>query len=175
MKHNCFQKVFSELRKDKGLYQAYKANIAMAYIDISGIVGSRDSYKQRHNIANAAAKYFLDLLIKKPEKDKQLPGMMELGINISKAIGKSSNRNSKIRKSQENPDGVYCRRAINDHVLKFFLEKNPSRTDYKMWAEVRDLPGCIIAGDSIKEILKETPKVIENYINVMRQCGAKKI
>lgn len=61
--------VRKELREDEGYYIAWQANIAMAFVD------EFSRYKKNHNkttvskvdvheIANNAAKYFLDLLIK---------------------------------------------------------------------------------------------------------------
>ena len=61
----AFKKFCSTLRRDKGLYQAYQANIEMAYFDNAHWCGSRDSYKKRHEIGNKAADYFLNLLLAK--------------------------------------------------------------------------------------------------------------
>ena len=57
------------LRKDKGLYIGWQANIAMAYIDNERWYKTAKRKKHlnkndKHIIANNAAKYFLDLLIK---------------------------------------------------------------------------------------------------------------
>ena len=58
-------KVFTkELRRDKELYRAYQANIAMAYQDCAHWEGSRDSRAKRHAIGNRAADHFLGLLLK---------------------------------------------------------------------------------------------------------------
>ena len=57
-------KVFTKtLRRDKGLYRAYQANIAMAYYDCAHWEGSRDSSAKRHAIGNRAADHFLKLLL----------------------------------------------------------------------------------------------------------------
>ena len=57
-------KVFTkELRRDKGLYRAYQANIAMAYYGCAYWEGSRDSSAKRHAIGNRAADHFLKLLL----------------------------------------------------------------------------------------------------------------
>ena len=65
MKFQDAFKVFQKaLKKDKSLYMAYQANIAMAYYDCAYWEGSRDSRMKRRAIGNRAAKYFLDLLIK---------------------------------------------------------------------------------------------------------------
>lgn len=66
-------KVFTkELRRDKELYRAYQANIAMAYYDCAHWEGSRDSSAKRHAIGNRAADHFLKLLLKpvRPQKKK---------------------------------------------------------------------------------------------------------
>ena len=65
------ERIKKGLKKDKELYAAYQANIAMAYMD------NEHWYCKKHDkkpsqlnkadkliIANNAAKYFLDLLIK---------------------------------------------------------------------------------------------------------------
>ena len=73
MEATVFQKAFKvfcrTLRRDKGLYQAYEANIAMAFVDEGHRQGSRDSYRKRHAVANQAAKNFLDLLIAPTKKE----------------------------------------------------------------------------------------------------------
>jgi len=69
----AFQVFTKTLKKDKALYQAYQANIAMAYYDCARWEGSRDSSVKRHAIGNRAATYFLDLLLRptaKPSKGK---------------------------------------------------------------------------------------------------------
>jgi len=52
------------LKKDKNLYQAYHANLAMAYFDNANWNKSRDSYQKKLNIGNDAATYFLKLLFR---------------------------------------------------------------------------------------------------------------
>jgi len=65
-------KIFAkELRRDKGLYQAYQANIAMAYYDCAGWEHSRDSSAKRLAIGNRAADHFLKLLLT-PVKTKRV-------------------------------------------------------------------------------------------------------
>lgn len=59
-------KVFtSELMKDKDLYRAYHANLAMSYYDNANWNNSRDSHKTKLQIGNDAATYFLKLLFSK--------------------------------------------------------------------------------------------------------------
>lgn len=62
---DAVKKVMSEIRKDKELYYAFQANIAMSFVDENRRLGSRDSYKKVHLMANQAAKNFLDMFIKK--------------------------------------------------------------------------------------------------------------
>ena len=50
------------LKKDKGFYYAYQSNIAMAFYDVA--VGKGIPNKKLHEIANDAAKNFLDVFIK---------------------------------------------------------------------------------------------------------------
>jgi len=65
-------KVFAkELRRDKGLYLSYKANIAMAYYDCADWEHSRDSSAKRHAIGNRAADHFLKLLLTPTKTNKQ--------------------------------------------------------------------------------------------------------
>jgi len=63
----AFKVFVKELKKDPELYQAYKANLAMAYYDCSHWEGTRDSHKKRHAIGNRAAEYFLQQLLKPVE------------------------------------------------------------------------------------------------------------
>jgi hypothetical protein len=62
--HQAFKVFTKTLRRDKSLYQAYQANIAMAYFDCARWEGSRDSSAKRHAIGNRAADHFLSLLLK---------------------------------------------------------------------------------------------------------------
>jgi len=65
-------KVFTKrLRRDKGLYLAYRANIAMAYQDCAHWEGSRDSSAKRHAIGNRAADHFLKLLLTPVRQQKK--------------------------------------------------------------------------------------------------------
>ena len=54
--------VIKELQNDKGYYYGWQSNIAMAFVDECHKVGIE--HKKLHEVANTAAKYFLDLLIK---------------------------------------------------------------------------------------------------------------
>ena len=58
-------KLFKALKEEPDLYFAYQSNIGMAFKD--EYHRNKKRYKNRkdiHNIANNAAKYFLDLLIR---------------------------------------------------------------------------------------------------------------
>lgn len=59
----AFKVLIKELKRDEGLYLAYKANIAMAYFDCAHWEKSRDSSKKLHTIGNKAADHFLKLLM----------------------------------------------------------------------------------------------------------------
>ncbi len=66
MKYMIGEKLQKALRTDKELYFAYQSNIAMAFYD--EYRRNEKKYKNHQDIrliANNAAKYFLDLLIKK--------------------------------------------------------------------------------------------------------------
>lgn len=67
----AFKKFSETLRRDKGLYISYQANIAMAYVDNARWCKSRDSYKKSHEIGNKAADYFLNLLLAKSRPQKR--------------------------------------------------------------------------------------------------------
>jgi hypothetical protein len=68
----AFNVVAAALRKDTQYYIAWKANIAMAFVDTFRQQGCRDSYKKLHKVANDAAVYFLDLLVRE-SKTKPRP------------------------------------------------------------------------------------------------------
>lgn len=54
--------VRKRLRDDKELYYGWQSNIAMVFVDECHRVGIE--HEKLHKVANTAAKYFLDLLIK---------------------------------------------------------------------------------------------------------------
>jgi purine nucleoside phosphorylase len=61
--------LFKALREDPELYYAYQANIAMAFVDTyhnykKKMDKASLNYEDIHTIANEAAQYFLNLLIK---------------------------------------------------------------------------------------------------------------
>jgi hypothetical protein len=87
-------KVFAkELRRDKGLYRAYQANIAMAYYDCAHWEGSRDSSAKRHAIGNRAADYFLKLLLTpvrpQSKRSRQAHPPTQLCQNNSEKLGRN--------------------------------------------------------------------------------------
>lgn len=64
---NYMQELTKNLKKDKQLREAWKANIAMAYKDNWDWYAKRTgktvmNRQDRHNIANEAAEYFLKLI-----------------------------------------------------------------------------------------------------------------
>lgn len=66
---NYMKELTNKLQKDEDLYIAWKANIAMAYIDCERWYKERTgkkhlNKKDKHNIANEAADYFLKSLCK---------------------------------------------------------------------------------------------------------------
>ncbi len=65
LKKAC-KKVFKELRKDEGYYYSWQANIAMSFKDeYDRCLKKYKNQKDIHQIANIAAKNFLNLLIGK--------------------------------------------------------------------------------------------------------------
>ena len=72
---NYITELTKQLKNDKGLREAWKANIAMAYIDNEHWYKRKTkktflNNKDKHTIANDSAEYFLQLLcdeIKCPE------------------------------------------------------------------------------------------------------------
>jgi predicted RNase H-like HicB family nuclease len=63
---------------------------------------------------------------------------------------------------------------IKGHTLVLYREQDPEETSYKMHAEVKELSGCYIAGDTEKEILAEAPAVIEVYKEAQREMDKQK-
>ena len=59
-----FKKFFKALQNDKDLFLTYQANIAMSFYDEYRRAGNNLSYKKVRQIANIAAKNFLNRLIK---------------------------------------------------------------------------------------------------------------
>ena len=64
---DAFNRWAEELRKDKELYYAYQSNIAMSFKDVLANAGI--NFPQLHDLANDAAKNFLNLLIVKGTKE----------------------------------------------------------------------------------------------------------
>lgn len=62
---DAFKVFAATLRKDRDLYHSYQANIAMAFYDAYRQEGNNLSHRKVHQVANRAAKNFLDLLIRK--------------------------------------------------------------------------------------------------------------
>jgi hypothetical protein len=63
--------ICDEIRNDEGYYYGWQSNIAMAFKDeYSRKIGrvSQEHWDQIHDIANQAAKNFLDILIMEREK-----------------------------------------------------------------------------------------------------------
>lgn len=66
---DAFLKITNELKNNKGYYESWKSNIAMAYIDSERWYKEKHKKKtlnapDKHIIANEAAEYFLKLLCK---------------------------------------------------------------------------------------------------------------
>lgn len=70
----AMKKLTSALIADKDYYYSWQANIAMAFKDewqrASDSGGLPCTPEHIHNIANDAAKYFLDLLCKSPSQEE---------------------------------------------------------------------------------------------------------
>ena len=63
---------------------------------------------------------------------------------------------------------------IEDYSLVLFREDDPGESGYQLYAEVKELPGCFIAGDSEKEIIDEAPAVIDVYLEARKENARKK-
>ena len=63
---------------------------------------------------------------------------------------------------------------VKGHTLLLYHESSPEETSYKMHAEVKELPGCYIAGDTEKEILAEAPAVIDVYREAQQEMAKQK-
>ncbi len=58
------KQLIKALKNDPGVYYAWQANIAMAFVDeMRRSASRRPAYKDLHKIANDAAKHFLNILI----------------------------------------------------------------------------------------------------------------
>jgi predicted RNase H-like HicB family nuclease len=63
---------------------------------------------------------------------------------------------------------------VRGYTLELYHEPDPGENGYKMYAEVRELGGCYIAGDSEKEIIAEAPEVIDVYLAAQKEISKQK-
>lgn len=63
---------------------------------------------------------------------------------------------------------------IKGYTVVIYKESDPGETGYKMFAEVKELSGCFIAGDSEKEIIAEAPGVIEMFAEAQKEVDKNK-
>jgi|GEM_PF-5167001 predicted RNase H-like HicB family nuclease len=63
---------------------------------------------------------------------------------------------------------------IKGYTVTIYREQEPEENGYKMYAEVKELSGCFIAGDSEKEIIAEAPSVIEMFSEAQKEIAKKK-
>jgi predicted RNase H-like HicB family nuclease len=63
---------------------------------------------------------------------------------------------------------------VKGYTLELYHEPDPGENGYKMYAEVKELGGCYIAGDSEKEILAEAPDVIDVYLDAQKELSKQK-
>ncbi len=63
---------------------------------------------------------------------------------------------------------------VKGYTLELYHEPDAGETGYKMYAEVKELDGCYIAGDSEKEILAEAPGVIDVYLAAQKEIAKQK-
>ena len=61
-----------------------------------------------------------------------------------------------------------------NYTLNIFKEDDPQAADYRYYAEVSELPGCFVTGDSEKEILAEAGNVIGVYLEAREAVKQKK-
>lgn len=70
--------------------------------------------------------------------------------------------------------GIIKEVKVKGHVLTLYNETDPEENGYKMYAEVKELSGCFIAGDSEKEIIAEAPNVIAMFSEAQKEIAGKK-
>jgi predicted RNase H-like HicB family nuclease len=63
---------------------------------------------------------------------------------------------------------------IKGYTVTIYREQEPEENGYKMYAEVKELSGCFIAGDDEKEIIAEAPNVIEMFSEAQKEIAKKK-
>jgi predicted RNase H-like HicB family nuclease len=63
---------------------------------------------------------------------------------------------------------------IKGYTVTIYREPEPEENGYKMYADVKELSGCFIAGDSEKEIIAEAPSVIEMFSEARKEIAKKK-
>jgi predicted RNase H-like HicB family nuclease len=63
---------------------------------------------------------------------------------------------------------------VKGHTLLLYREQDSEESSYKMHAEVKELSGCYIAGDTEKEILAEAPGVIDVYREAQNEIAQQK-
>jgi len=76
-----------------------------------------------------------------------------------------------MKKSETKP---FKELKIKGHTLLLYRELDPKEASYKMHAEVKELSGCYIAGDTEKEILAEAPGVIDIYREAQQEIATQK-
>ena len=63
---------------------------------------------------------------------------------------------------------------IKGYTVTIYREEEPEENGFKMYADVKELSGCFIAGDSEKEIIAEAPNVIEMFSEAQKEVAKKK-
>ena len=71
-------------------------------------------------------------------------------------------------------NGLIKELKIKGYTLRVYREADPEESGYKMYAEVKELSGCFIAGDSEKEIVADAPGVIDVFIDAQKEIAKKK-
>jgi len=73
-----------------------------------------------------------------------------------------------------NKNDVIKELKIKGYTVTIYREQQPEENGYKMYAEVKELSGCFIAGDNEKEIIAEAPNVIEMFSEAQKEIAKKK-
>jgi predicted RNase H-like HicB family nuclease len=60
---------------------------------------------------------------------------------------------------------------VKGYTLVIYKETEGDEREYKLYAEVKEMGGCFIAGDSEKEILADAPAVIEACLEAQTQIA----
>jgi len=76
-----------------------------------------------------------------------------------------------MRKNKSHAPGIVKKVKVKGYTLIIYKEAEGDEREYKLFAEVEELGGCFIAGDTEQEILTDAPAVIDAYIEAQTQIA----